>query len=353
MSELTPLQVGTITAWAKDNGIANVPTGQPARAKLPAFSWADEFMGKPLPDPPVLIEGILHQGSKLVLGGSSKSFKTWTLLDMAISVSSGSNWLGFPTSKANVLYLNLEIQDRFMQKRIGCVREAKGLEKTPGLAIWNLRGYCADIASLAREIIFEAVCEGFRLIIIDPIYKVGGARVENATEDVADMLNELERIAVQSGAAVAFGAHFSKGNQAAKESIDRISGSGVFARDPDAILIFTAHEETGAFTVEPTLRNFPPCEAFVVRWQFPLMHRDYTLDPARLKKPKTGREARFAVSDLLDCLGNGEMKTTEYRAKVMEETGMSKSTFHNLLKSAEEEGKLSKSKRSEKWSAVQ
>ena len=310
-------------------------------------------MDERLPDPAELIQGILHQGSKLVLGGSSKSFKTWILLDMAISVATGSDWLSFPTSKAKVLYLNLEIQSRFMQKRIGWVREAKGHEKTPGLAIWNLRGHCADIARLAPQIIAQAVREGFGLIIIDPIYKVGGDRVENATESVAGMVNELEKIAVRTGAAIVFGAHFSKGNQAGKESMDRIGGSGVFARDPDTILIFTAHEEPGAFTVEPTLRNFPPCEPFVLRWQWPLMHRDEGLDPSKLKKAKIGRESIYSIADILECLGDAEMKAVELQKKIEEETGMKSATFYALLKKAAVQRKLSKSKITGQWSALQ
>src|SRR5208282_4805856 len=96
--------------------------------------------------------------------------------------------------------------------------------------------------------------------------------------------NAVESLSVESGAAVAFGAHYSKGNQAGKEAIDRISGSGVFARDPDTILNFTRHEETDAFTVDATLRNFKPIAPLCVRWQYPLMRRDESLDPAKLKK---------------------------------------------------------------------
>ena len=44
--------------------------------------------------------------------------------------------------------------------------------------------------------------------------------------------------------------HFAKGNASAKGTIDRISGSGVFARDPDSLVVFTRHEEEGAFVVE-------------------------------------------------------------------------------------------------------
>jgi RecA-family ATPase len=43
-------------------------------------------------------------------------------------------------------------------------------------------------------------------------------------------MNEMEEIAIKTGAAVVFAAHFSKGNQAAKSSIDRISGSGCFCK---------------------------------------------------------------------------------------------------------------------------
>ena len=40
--------------------------------------------------PPQIIHGVLHQGLKGVLGGSSKARKTWILLDLALCVASGS-----------------------------------------------------------------------------------------------------------------------------------------------------------------------------------------------------------------------------------------------------------------------
>jgi len=96
---------------------------------------------------------------------------------------------------------------------------------------------------------------------------------------------------------VAFSAHFAKGNASAKSSIDRVSGSGVFARDPDTILTFTQHEENDAFSVEATLRNFRPVDPFVVRWQYPLFRRDDALDPDKLKQP--GKPRAHSPRDLL------------------------------------------------------
>ena len=135
-----------------------------------------------------------------------------------------------------------------------------------GFDIWNLRGHATDFSALIPKILGRIRDTGYSLILIDPIYKGLGARNENDAGDIASLLNEVEQLAAKSGAAAVFGAHFSKGNQAGKESIDRIGGSGVFARDPDVILTMTPHEEDDAHVIDLTLRALPPVKPFVVRW---------------------------------------------------------------------------------------
>ena len=109
----------------------------------------------------------------------------------------------------------------------------------------------------------------YSLINLDPIYKLlGKLREENLAGDIADLLNQIESLAVKTGAAVCYGAHYSKGNQAQKVSIDRVAGSGVYGRDPDSILNFTRHDADDCFTVEVNLRHHPPIDPFVVRWVF-------------------------------------------------------------------------------------
>jgi hypothetical protein len=147
------------------------------------------------------------------------------------------------------------------------------------------------------------------------------------------LLNELERLATDTGAAVAFGAHFSKGNQAGKASIDRISGSGVYARDPDSIVILTQHEDEGALTVEATLRNFPPMAPFVVKWGFPLMRRDNALNPAKLKAIG-GRPKKWTTKVILDVLKGHTFTTKEWQKLASSETGIPKTQFYELFKSA-------------------
>jgi hypothetical protein len=302
---------------------------------LPPIDDASDLVSSAIEVPDDVIEGVLHNGGKAVAGGTSKSNKTWVLSDMAVSVATGENFLGFPTKRGHVLFINLEIQKAFFSRRIATICDKKGVQLEPGyLRVWNLRGHSADIAVLLPLLLRRIRPGQYVLIIIDPIYKLLGGRDENKAGDIASLLNDVERLAVETGAAVAFGAHYSKGNQSGKEPIDRIGGSGVFARDPDSILNFTRHEREGCFTVEMTLRNHPPVPPFVVRWEYPLMQREESLDPARLKKP-AGRKPLFTTDDLLELIADEPLGTNDWQKDAESELQMGRRTFFRRLKEIE------------------
>ena len=297
-------QFATATDWKVETvpDVNGTHYGQ-AKSELPRIVDAATFIAAPLAEPKELIRGMFHQGCKLALGGGSKSFKTWTLLDLAVSVSHGLNWLNFPTTECQVLFVNFELQDWTIQRRIEAVAHAKGVKLEPGrLSLLNLRGHAANYNILLPQIA-DAMKRGFGLAILDPVYKLYGVTDENKAGDVAQLLNAVEELAVATGAGVAFGSHFSKGNQSQKDSIDRISGSGVFARDPDSILTFTRHENEDCFTVEPTLRAFKGVAPFVVRWQYPLMRFEPDLDPFKLKQC-TGRKREHDPRKLLSAIAH-------------------------------------------------
>lgn len=316
--------------------------GEQAEAKdsLPPILDAADWLGQPLELPAELVYGLLHRGSKLVLGGGSKTFKTWTLLDLAISVAAGEPWLSCHTIKGRVLYLNFEIPAPFFQRRIEAIARAKGITLAPHtLEVWNLRGWATSYLDLLPRVRQRIKDAGYSLLVLDPIYKLYGNTDENSAGAVAGLMNALEVVTVDSGAAIAFGAHYAKGNASQKEAIDRISGSGVFARDPDSILNFTRHEELDAFTVEATLRNHKPIEPFVVRWQYPLMRRCEELDPAKLKQAG-GRPKLYTVAKLLSSLNGQQLNSQNWLKIASLETGISKSRFFGLLEEAKRNPKL-------------
>ena len=191
-----------------------------------------------LPKPPELVKGILHQGSKMVIGGGSKSFKTWTLLDLAVSVAAGVPWWGFETTKGRALYVNFEIQDAFFR--------------------------------------------------------------------------------------------------------DRMSGSGVFARDPDSILMMTPHEEESVFVVDCILRNLPPIENFCVARAHPLMVRSGEHDPSKLKTAR-GNEEKYSDDEILAPLREaGSLRNGEWKKAVCAVSKMGERTFAMRLRKLVSRGIVTK-----------
>ena len=306
------------------------------RIELPEIVSAADLCDNNMLEPPHIITGILHQGSKLSLGGGSKAFKTWTLLQMACAVTTGEQWLEFATCGKPVIYLNLELDTWAIRKRISDICEAMRIHVPKDLRIWNLRGYICAAHKLFDKL-SNAIDEyGYVLGVLDPIYKLLGDGDENSARDIGKLLNELENFAMDNDIAMAYGAHFSKGNQAAKEAIDRMSGSGVFARDPDSILTMTAHVEDQCFTLDMTLRNLPPQLPFVVRREHPLMVPHRNADPEKIKRPNQPGQA-YCYRDILNEMSAiTEMRTGEIEAKVKEETGMSHGQFFNLWKEMKE-----------------
>jgi hypothetical protein len=256
---------------------------------LPDVEFLEDFVMN-LPAPPVqVVEGILHQGCKMILGGTSKSNKSWCLLDLAISVASGQPWWGRRTAKVPVVYINFELQRWSIGQRVNALRAARPECVVLGrsLALWNLRGRNADLTLLRPKLEEQLTRHQFGLIILDPAYKLLGDRDENANGEIASLMNEFEALAQSSGAAVVVAHHFAKGDSSAKNAIDRMSGAGAWARDPDSILVLTPHEEPDCFTVSTVLRNLPQVEEFVVEWDYPLMRVANDLNPEALRRPQS------------------------------------------------------------------
>lgn len=257
--------------------------------------------------PPEIIGGVLHQGCKMILGGTSKSNKSWCLLDLAVSVASGQKWWGRQCAKVPVVYINFELHVWAIAQRLNALcaarPECKGIGET--LHLWNLRGHNTDLTLLRPKLEEQLAKHQFGLIILDPAYKVLGSRDENANGEIAGLMNELEALARNSGAAVIVAHHFAKGDSAGKEAMDRMSGAGAWARDPDSILVLTPHEEQGCFTVTSILRNLPQLPEFVVEWNYPVMKLALDLNPEALRRPQTKKKVCTDKEFMEEAIGSG------------------------------------------------
>ncbi len=254
--------------------------------ELPALTYLDEALLNPPKLPAELIQGVLRVGHKMLISGSSKAGKSFLLMELCIALSEGSKWLGFQCKKSKILYVNLEIDSASCINRFAEIYKA--LKITPkhscDIVLWNLRGRAMPLDKLVPRLIRKVSNQGFDAVIIDPIYKVIMGDENNASE-MGVFCNQFDKICNETGCAAIYCHHHSKGAQGFKKAMDRASGSGVFARDPDAqldmIQLETSEEfiavnadvmNSTAWRLESSLREFPNFKPVNFWFEYPI-HR--------------------------------------------------------------------------------
>lgn len=291
-----------------------------AGTNLGKSSWAEwkewiESINDELPDPesldevwehmpelaPPLIDGVLRMGHKMLLAGPSKAGKSFALIELCIAIAEGVRWLNWQCACGRVLYVNLELDRASCLHRFKDVYAALGLapKRLENIDIWNLRGNSVPMDKLAPKLIRRAYKKNYIAVIIDPIYKVITGD-ENSADQMAHFCNQFDKICTELNAAVIYCHHHSKGYQGAKRSMDRASGSGVFARDPDALLDLVeldAKDIGGmkgktAWRIEGTLREYAKFEPLNLYFEYPVHRVDKTgiLDGLKAESDKPGWE---------------------------------------------------------------
>ncbi|MEE1146090.1 MAG: AAA family ATPase [Bacteroidaceae bacterium] len=257
--------------------------------ELPNIVPLSEALIDPPPLADVLIDGILRKGHKMLISGPSKAGKSFFLMELAIALANGDTWIGFQCRKSRVLYVNFEIDEascinRFIEIR-KAIFERRNIrcDHMDDLLVWNLRGYAMKLDDLVPKLVARAKDLNLDVILVDPIYKVITGD-ENSASDMAAFCNEFDRIATLLKCSVIYCHHHSKGSQGFKKAMDRASGSGVFARDPDAQLDMLEIEPPDdcmdkttdtAWQIESSLREFPNIIPKRIWFRYPLHEEEY------------------------------------------------------------------------------
>jgi hypothetical protein len=176
--------------------------------------------------PEYLLASLWAQGDYGVLGAVDKSGKTWLAADVAVSVASGTPWLGIFSviSAGPVLLFSGEGGMRKVVRRLRAVCAARGVE----LESLPIR-VCLRVPHLTSQAAMLLVGDEIAatrpaLVIIDPLYLAArGAR----TSDLADMgghLEEAQIIAQRYGAALMIVHHWNQTGSG--RGAIRFSGAG-------------------------------------------------------------------------------------------------------------------------------
>ena len=216
---------------------------EPKKFKLPDIvplsSYPDEDRREP-----ELIGGLLRMGHKGMISAGSKAGKSFLAIELGMLVASGGKFIGHQCRKSPVLYVNLEISEPSFVYRCYEVLRALGIDDSEvkdNFKMMHLRGAAVSLDRIASALVdaikneYIKSQQKFSLIILDPIYKISNGE-ENNARDVSKFCNQLDMIAKETGCAIIYCHHHSKGDQGHKKAQDRASGSGVFARDADVII---------------------------------------------------------------------------------------------------------------------
>lgn len=337
---------------------------------MPEFESLSDVWDNMPPLAPELIEGVLRVGHKMLVAGPSKAGKSYSMVELAVAIAEGKEWLGHKCKQGNVLYINLEIDRASFLKRLKDVYTAMGFKPKhlDAIKIWNLRGRALPMDKLTPKLIRKARELGFIAIILDPIYKVSDGD-ENSAEQMGRFCNQFDKLCTELGASAIYIHHHSKGNQSGKKAMDRASGSGVFARDPDASIDFLEYtvpedseEESGvtAWKIEYTLREFPQHEPTYVFWKYPIhvVDTDGTIkenskptdDPQQKGTESTknkGKRNFIAFEQWFSFVGSDEPMSMKqivdgYNSKFKEGDGFSRVTITNWINKLVEGGRCAK-----------
>ena len=335
--------------------------------ELPDMVTLATYKDNPPELPDELISGILRRGHKMLISGSSKAGKSFLLMELCISIAEGKKWLGFDCKRGRVLYVNLEIDPASAINRFLKIYEALGWKMTnaENIIIWNLRGHAVPLDKLVPKLVRRVRDQQLDAIIIDPIYKVITGDENNAS-DMGAFCNQFDKICTDTGCSVIYCHHHSKGSQGMKKAIDRASGSGVFARDPDAQLDMIELElsddiknfvRDGCATgwrLESSLREFPNIKPVNFWFDYPIHRIDAndtlaespvqgSFEAGRLKNAfsKTSKEADSEFRTAFDILNFDGYVTVQDLAEYLNVTDK---TIYARIKKMKDDFRLEKGK---------
>jgi hypothetical protein len=308
-----------------------------------------ELLKAKIPEAEPVIEGLLDAGMVGLFGASSKSYKTWVTMMLACGVGYTETWLGFKCRKGRVLYLNFELTRKSAQKRLEALYKRLDIKPNGMIEMVQLKGAELEPEAIMNTLIHRCRLKDYVLIIIDPLYVFEGGKAENSNDEMGLLMLRFISLAAKTGTAVWICHHFSKGNQALKDLLDRFAGVGALGRAIDSAVGMTPHEEhkdgKKVYSMEFEVRNHTEIEPFVVRWDYPIMVEAPELNAADLKQAKKGANEQYSDQDFVHHLpvaGLDEpLSYSKWMTAVMSATGMkSEDTFKKRRKKLVEAGKV-------------
>lgn len=184
--------------------------------------------------PEFVVDGMIPTGMTFI-SGAPKTRKSFLALQLAAAVANGVPFLGHSTKRCKVCYFDLEGS----KSRISARVSRMGLQFSRDILITNtVDTKIADgLCDMIREI--HNADDAFKLFIVDTYSRARGSVKSsgaNAYDADVQLLEPIQRMAIDEGIALVFIHHDKKGAGFAQDSFERLSGTMGISGSCDAVI---------------------------------------------------------------------------------------------------------------------
>jgi archaellum biogenesis ATPase FlaH len=156
---------------------------------------------EPLPPVEYTVQDFIPSGNIVLLYGESGSKKTYSMLSMAVCIAMGKPWLGFSTIQRKVLYIDEEMGESWLLRRLRAAIEGEFGTKDIPMDYVCFPGFKLDTREGADGLLKEIQEHEYKLVVLDSFSEIMTGD-ENSKEDTIKVFAAARRIVELTGCTI-------------------------------------------------------------------------------------------------------------------------------------------------------
>ena len=272
-------------------------------------------------------DSIIDPKSNVMITGRGKIGKSNFVLNLAIALASGTEFLGIPVScPLTTLYLQQEISEKNLQKRLKLITNGKDISN---LFCSTIKGLNLGNREHIKQIKKWLDDREYEIVIFDPLYKFH-SNDENSAQEMKKITDIFDSLIADHGITNIIIHHHKKPQEVSKNNSDQISGSHVLFDWGDSyIRLNLASKKKSDIKVDFELRNAEEPEPIIIRMNESLR---FEIISAGKKSDDMNK-----VLSLFDDSKDEWLTQKELCENGHKKLGISQSTVRNKLEKAEKQ----------------
>lgn len=282
-----------------------------------------------------IVAGLINRKEFIILSATAKTGKSMLAINMGIGVACGLDFLGMPTIKGKVLYLQTEVSPSQLTERIS--KMSAQLNDDFQRDFKENLYICDDSIRLDQQEGLKSLIKAIQekqpsLVILDPFYTLHRKK-EDSSDEMAPILSSIKKIAKEQDCAVLLIHHQGKKNDHSSGQVGHSHrGSSSFGDVPDASLSLSKKDKNVILKGE--FRNRAPLEP--LEYSIDSETLNLKLQSLTAAKPK----AKEFILEALKANETDKRTASYLKSLLREKTGLGDSSFNKAIQELKSTGEV-------------